>query len=330
MPLFLAGIAIIGSILLANYLVITKNDSYNRLFDWLLLFLNLPLILLGLLILIVPQQTLLQLQPNIILLSNSTAYGAGLFAMGFWGLGSGLKGLRQWLARWLPIDPNSPVHTLALYFSGILAGSTLLTLSQGGLEGFAETAVSTPLADFVLQQLIFVLLAVLGAGFLIRRRLPALASRLGLERPSWPQIKFGIRWIIYLVLIQWVVGAVWALADPAQSELLGGINEILLGDFDTLAEWIVVALGAGLGEEILFRGAIQPIFGLWFTSILFAVAHIQYGLTPITVLVFVISLALGVIRRKSNTTIAVFVHAGYDLVLGIFYLIATYLEQFIS
>lgn len=30
---------------------------------------------------------------------------------------------------------------------------------------------------------------------------------------------------------------------------------------------------AGVGEEILFRGALQPLLGLWFTAILFVVLH---------------------------------------------------------
>jgi hypothetical protein len=219
---------------------------------------------------------------------------------------------------------------LALLLSGMLAGSTLLTLTQGGLEGLAETAVSTPLVDFVFQQLLFVLLALFGVGMLVRREPAALTKRLGLERPSWAQIRFGLRWIAILVFIQWAVGLAWALTSPDQSELVEGISDVLLGNFDTLGEWIVVALGAGIGEEILFRGAIQPIFGLWFTSIIFAIAHIQYGFTLVTMLIFIISAALGYIRRRTNTTIAIFVHAGYDFVLGMFYLLATYLEKFVA
>ena len=123
---------------------------------------------------------------------------------------------------------------------------------------------------------------------------------------------------------------IWALANPDQSELVEGISNVLLGNFDTVGEWLVVALGAGLGEEILFRGALQPIFGLWFTSIIFAIAHIQYGFTLVTILIFVISAALGYIRHRTNTTVAIFVHAGYDFILGMFYLLATYLENFVN
>ena len=331
MSLILTVPALIGLVILANWLDVLKQDAYSRLFDWLLLAANLLLLVVGLQFLLPLPAFLIRFQlvaaPG---LQNMAALGAMVTAMALWGVLVSLRTGRGLLARWLPLNPASPVHALALFLSGILAGSTLLTLTQGGLEGLAETAVSTPLADFVFQQLLFVLLACLGVGFLVRRRLPAVGKRLGLERPSWAQIRFGLRWIIILIIIQWMAGFAWAITNPDQSELLNGISDILLGNFDTLGEWIIVALGAGVGEELLFRGALQPIFGLWFTSIIFAIAHIQYGITPITLLIFAISLALGHIRRRSNTTIVIFVHVGYDFVLGLFYLLATYLEPFVG
>lgn len=331
MPLVLALFAALAIILVANYLVILDNDTYKRVFDWLLLIVHVPVLLLGTAVMVVPSSLLAQLQPDLApRLPNQIAYGGVVVGIALWDMLACLRPLRRRLARWIPLDPASPVHTLALVMSGLLAGSTILTLTQGGLEGLAETAVSAPLADFVFQQLLFVLLAFLGVGLLVRRRLPALFKRLGLERPSWAQIRFGLRWIVILVFVQWAVGMIWALTNPDQSELVEGISNVLLGNFDTVGEWLAVALGAGIGEEVLFRGALQPVFGLWFTSIIFAIAHIQYGLTVASILIFAISLALGYIRRRTNTTIAVFVHAGYDFVLGLFYLLATYLEKFIN
>jgi len=36
-------------------------------------------------------------------------------------------------------------------------------------------------------------------------------------------------------------------------------------------------LCAGIGEELLFRGAIQPLLGIWWTGLLFALAHYGTG-----------------------------------------------------
>jgi uncharacterized protein len=41
----------------------------------------------------------------------------------------------------------------------------------------------------------------------------------------------------------------------------------------TKSEIVFVSICAGVGEEILFRGAIQPMLGVWVTAILFVAIH---------------------------------------------------------
>ncbi|MCA9928393.1 MAG: CPBP family intramembrane metalloprotease, partial [Anaerolineales bacterium] len=55
--------------------------------------------------------------------------------------------------------------------------------------------------------------------------------------------------------------------------------------------------------------------------------HVQYGFTPITVLILIIGLVLGLIRRRTNTTTAMIVHTGYNFVLGLLALLASFLVQ---
>ena len=81
---------------------------------------------------------------------------------------------------------------------------------------------------------------------------------------------------------------------------------------------------------MLFRGALQPIFGIVPTSLIFAVSHVQYGLSPATLTVFLLSVVLGIIRKRSNTTVAILVHAGYNFVLGLLSLLAVYLEPLVG
>jgi membrane protease YdiL (CAAX protease family) len=235
--------------------------------------------------------------------------------------------VRRLLARLFPaLRPESAVHTLALLGSGYLIGAALLQVAAGGLESLADMAVSATVYDVVGQQLLFVLAALFGAGLLTRRDSDQLNRRLGLERPTWPQLFVGLRWMILFVIVQGVIGALWAFTDPEQAQLLGELNESLLGDFDTVWEWLALAVAAGLGEELLFRGALQPVLGLWPTAAVFSVAHLQYGFTPATLVVFLFGLVLGIIRQRSNTTVAIFVHAGYNFTLGLLSLLATYLQ----
>ena len=132
--------------------------------------------------------------------------------------------------------------------------------------------------------------------FYIRRSPRETQERLGLVRPTTQQLFVGTVWIVVLVVLQGIAGFIWTLIDSSQAELLEGISSDLLGNMDTVVEWAVLAAATGTGEEILFRGALQPSFGLVFTSLLFATAHVQYGITPVTFVVFVIGLILGLIR----------------------------------
>jgi membrane protease YdiL (CAAX protease family) len=83
-----------------------------------------------------------------------------------------------------------------------------------------------------------------------------------------------------------------------------------------------IALTAGFGEELLFRGALQPLLGVWFTSILFVVLHARaYRFTSFSkrVLVqasglLVVSVTLGFIAKYAGLITAMIVHAAIDIV----------------
>ena len=75
----------------------------------------------------------------------------------------------------------------------------------------------------------------------------------------------------------------------------------------------MVAASAGIGEEILFRGALQPRFGLVITSLAFASLHIQYewfGMLTVVIL----GLILGIERKRFSTTASIGSHLVYDLI----------------
>lgn len=312
----------IGLLILANVLTAYPTPSGQRLFYVMVLSLNLTVAAVGFaLIGWLPPLNATILQESE-LLQQSGRVGWVLLGLGAWGVAMGQTAVRHTLARWLPLNPASPVHTLALIYSGYLAGSTAVTLAQGGLEGLAETAVTLSIADIATQQLMFVLLALFGVGLLVRRSSDALNHRLGLEPLTRPQIATGLRWVGLLVLLQWVMSALWLLLNPTQVELLGNLSGILFGELDTVWEWFALALVSSLGEELLFRGAIQPIFGLIPTALLFALAHVQYGITPATLTIFLIGLALGHLRRRTSTSTTIFVHFGYNFVLGLLSLVA--------
>lgn len=312
----------------ANILAVRQNERLNQLFFLTLFVANIPILLAGIMLAIIPESDLQTLQAEAgLTLKNPFYAGVVLQLTAVWGILVTLRRTRHGLAQTLNIDPDSPVHVLALLFCGYIVGNVGMILAQGGLEQIAETATAVSITEVLLQPLLFAMAALVGVGLPVRRSLTAVADRLGLTRLNSADLLIGLRWIMVLVALQWVVGAGWALLDPTAAEALGGVNDLLLANVDTVWEWLLLALAAGIGEELLFRGALQPVLGLPLTAVVFAIGHVQYGLTPITLLVFVLGIILGRIRQRHSTSLAIFVHAGYNFTLGLIALLVPYLES---
>jgi len=98
--------------------------------------------------------------------------------------------------------------------------------------------------------------------------------------------------------------------------IVEAISKIRFNNFDRLQ----LSLFAGAGEELLFRGAIQPLLGIWITSLIFvglhgyfkfkSAGHIIFG-----VLMFALSVLLGYIFREAGLIAAMTAHAVYDLIM---------------
>jgi membrane protease YdiL (CAAX protease family) len=78
---------------------------------------------------------------------------------------------------------------------------------------------------------------------------------------------------------------------------------------------IIIAVCAGTSEELLFRGLLQPRFGWLLANIGFASMHaFQYGMDGLVV-VFIGGALLAYTRQRWNTSVAMGVHVGYDMLL---------------
>lgn len=329
MQILLISLPILAVIVIANLITARGSDGARVAFNMVLFAANLLLVLAGAALNFMPPDAVSLPQMGLQLFDKGLG-SATLAGMGLWGMVVSLKPARRWLARLLPgLEPESPVHTLALMAIGYLIGNAAFSLAPGALDALAEAGIEASLLDVLGQQFVFVAAAFLGAGLLTRRDGRSLTERLGLTRPTSRQLLTGVLWMTFFVFLQGCISFTWTLLDPESVEQLGGINEALLGGFDTVWEWFLLAASAGLGEELLFRGALQPIFGILPTSLIFAISHVQYGFSPATLAVFLLSVVLGIIRKRSNTTVAILVHAGYNFILGLLSLLAVYLEQFV-
>ena len=199
---------------------------------------------------------------------------------------------------------------IVLYAGGNLALASLLDdpslLTELGLE--------VNLREVIVQYVSFVALAFLGVGLGIRRTWRESLARLKINRLDIYNLAVGCSFPLVLVMISAVLGGLLTLFSPESVANATAFNEIIVEGFRSPGGAITLGLLSGIGEELLYRGALQPTFGLWATSFIFALHHIQY-LNPSLLLIFVLGLTLGWIRNRWGTATAALVHAGYNAIL---------------
>ena len=215
-------------------------------------------------------------------------------------------------------DPNSIVHLTALVMILALISVTISNFAlSGGISGLAEEIQTdeSAIPSLILTQTIWMLSALLGVGLLIRRTPKQAAARLGLRFPRPEDFNWGLGYglLCYIGVIGFV--AIWVLlTSPELFAEQTAASQQLAGVFSSVPQVFVLSLLIGIGEEIFFRGAIQPVFGIGFTSVFFALLHTQYTLTPATLALFGVSLVLGWLRQRHSTSAAIIAHFIYNFV----------------
>jgi uncharacterized protein len=214
----------------------------------------------------------------------------------------------------LKLDADNLVHQVALVLAVWLIGGTIgqmFFLTQLSVEQFAADNAVTMGALWE-QGIAFVLFAILGVGLGLRRGLGETLERLGVTMMTPRQFAIALGVTVAALLWDSLLSFAWQAVSPDSYERISGMSELLFADLITPLGALSIGLTAGIGEELLFRGAIQPRFGLWLTTLLFTVGHTQYELTPALFSVFLIGLVLGIVRQRENTTTAILIHVLYN------------------
>jgi membrane protease YdiL (CAAX protease family) len=291
--------------------------------------------------------TLLQMQPAagaavgenpLLAAANPALLGPGLAIPALVGILLLLPAVRRAVARVLRgINPESTVHAVSLALSMLIVVQLTLTLGVG-LANFStmieqtatetgQEAVST--AGVWLQAIVFLIWAMLGVGWLVRRSTDDVTERLGLAWPTAGQAALGVGLGIGMVFVVMALEALGVAVGFGPDPDVAKLTEQLLGTLVTTPFGIVtLGVAAALGEEPLFRGAAQPRFGLVVTALLFALVHSNYGITFSTAIVLLLGLVLGWVRARHNTSTAMILHAVYNMTLGLIgYLGIQFLNQ---
>lgn len=164
-----------------------------------------------------------------------------------------------------------------------------------------------------------VMLAMCGAGIMVARDPKQTLVRLGLVKPSLKQVGIGV----FMIFFTFFYDFVWSIFTHSQvgmdyAEKLTRYNE---GTFSVASGnaqnafilALFTGLCAGIGEETLIRGGLQPAFGLFPAAFLHGALHGQFSHAPLYIVqVAGWSTIMGVVKRYTNTTTTIITHAGFN------------------
>ena len=146
-----------------------------------------------------------------------------------------------------------------------------------------------------------------------RPYLPTLLSGLPIFRQAFLGFAFGgIYWLSAAIGFKYVANR------QTTQHIAKSYGRLDLTRWNPL--WI--SLAAAFGEELLFRGALQPLLGIWVTSALFVLAHTQaYRLSSVnkrvlmqSMMLFALSIVFSYIAQYAGLITVMIVHAAMDIV----------------
>jgi membrane protease YdiL (CAAX protease family) len=229
-----------------------------------------------------------------------------------------MPGVRRAVARAVHgFRPDSAINavglslylvTLLFYISVQVSSDQLKQLAQGGQSPSVVFIIAT-------NQVPFVIVAFVGVGLFTRRHLGQTLLRLGLYWPGWRWALGAVGVAVVLVIFGVLFDGVMSRLTPEQSKNIQQVSNQLLKNVNSLLPAVAIALAAGVGEEVLFRGALLPRLGNVAAALLFAVLHAQYAISLATLEIFILGLILGLLRKRAGTTAAIIAHTGYDTIL---------------
>jgi len=137
-------------------------------------------------------------------------------------------------------------------------------------------------------------------------------------QPVAAQIGWGITFGLAISITSSVIVLFFPPFSSLRRQVLELLSRLDLSGLNPL--WF--GLAAGIGEELLFRGALQPIVGVWWASLIFTLAHFRTGQFHsmnwqkliYATSVFIAGLFLGSVFLEIGLIAAMVTHAVVDVV----------------
>jgi len=133
--------------------------------------------------------------------------------------------------------------------------------------------------------------------------------------PWYIEIGVGLAYGIIAALLGWYIVNRAFLSDTL-SFFAKLIQDLKL----SIPDILFISFCAGAGEEILFRGAIQPYLGIWITAILFVAIHgylnpTNWRISIYGVFMCLVIAGIGYLCQEMGLTTAIAAHFAIDVVL---------------
>ncbi|MEK6976204.1 MAG: type II CAAX endopeptidase family protein [Candidatus Thermoplasmatota archaeon] len=212
------------------------------------------------------------------------------------------------------------------FLLGLVVGIALVFAPDSGLSNYfeGESGIDSPLAFAVITLLTFVLVGLIPFLWVLGTRVrPWLGTRTYLQlRSGWKDWLRGVALVPAMILAVVVLSVLYILGTQGVDGLTNpkddDTGDALLQNL-TWPIAILVALCAGIGEEILFRGVLQKHIGVWGQAVAFGLAHAGNGYPPQVLFAFGLGVAFGFLFKRGWSLVSLIVaHALYDLtILGI-------------
>lgn len=218
----------------------------------------------------------------------------------------------------LNIDSENPRHYFALLlFFSILFTSIIsfLFVSETGKGLFKTEIVKISVLDIVINEIFYIAVAILGYGYLTRKNLTTTLNDLGVKKLSFSNFLFGFIVGIGLIFLVAILSLIFMNLGFEKED------PKWLKDLINIQNAFIIGLSAGICEEILFRGALQPKFGIALTALLFTFLHLQYQASWALFIIFVVGIILGYVRKITDTTTTIVAHSTYNVVTMLVYVI---------
>ncbi len=134
--------------------------------------------------------------------------------------------------------------------------------------------------------------------------------------PIWIQILGGVTItpVVVILIYNWTT-------KSKRFDALAQMSRYVIYELNpSFTQIVTLSLAAGIGEELLFRGVVQPLIGIVPASIIFAGLHTGFRFNKTVlrmyfVMVFIMSLILGLIARHIGLAAAITTHAVWDFTM---------------